>query len=83
MGNWIARSPLQVLAGKPEPAPKPRVRRASSSMSSKRQAADAAGGASKRPAAAPAAAGGGTLVNPKRIRVLKEGTIGGGPVVYW
>lgn len=33
------------------------------------------------PAAKKAAAG--ALVNPKRVRVLKEGDIGKGPVVYW
>ena len=35
----------------------------------------------EEPAAKKAAGGG--LVNPKRVNVLKEGTVGKGPVIYW
>jgi hypothetical protein len=28
-------------------------------------------------------AAGGGLVNPKRVNVLKEGSVGKGPVIYW
>ncbi|GLC37213.1 hypothetical protein PLESTB_000992000 [Pleodorina starrii] len=54
-------------------------------MSSKRKAesepsSPGAGPSTKKPATSPA---GGTLVNPKRVRVLKAGTVGSGPVVLW
>ncbi|KAG2453370.1 hypothetical protein HYH02_001594 [Chlamydomonas schloesseri] len=60
-------------------------------MSSKRKATEspaagedgAAGPSSKKQAAATGAAAAGALVNPKRVRVLKPGSIGKGPVVYW
>ncbi|KAG2438770.1 hypothetical protein HXX76_005312 [Chlamydomonas incerta] len=52
--------------------------------SSKKQAAAAAAAAVVAAAGAgSAAAAGGALVNPKRVRVLKPGSIGKGPVVYW
>ncbi len=28
-------------------------------------------------------ASGSPLVNPKRVRTLKEGEVGSGPVIYW
>ncbi|GFR43830.1 hypothetical protein Agub_g4951, partial [Astrephomene gubernaculifera] len=65
---------------------------AAAAMSSKRKAdsepsLDDVGPLSKKPTvtavAAPSSAAAGTLVNPKRIRVLKAGTIGNGPVVLW
>ncbi|KAG2489952.1 hypothetical protein HYH03_011582 [Edaphochlamys debaryana] len=40
---------------------------------------DEAGPSTKKPSKAPA----GQLVHPKRVRVLKEGTVGKGPVVLW
>jgi hypothetical protein len=62
-----------------EEAPKPRKKRMAST-SSKRKAepkeADA-GPSSKKSAAGP------SLVNPKRWKVLHEGTAGDGPVIYW
>uniref|UniRef100_A0A383VG34 Deoxyribodipyrimidine photo-lyase n=1 Tax=Tetradesmus obliquus TaxID=3088 RepID=A0A383VG34_TETOB len=59
-----------------------------SSPAPKRKADGAAAGASrtsKKPAAPapPAAAPAGQLVNPKRLRMLKEGQQGPGPVIYW
>ncbi|PNW75594.1 hypothetical protein CHLRE_12g533000v5 [Chlamydomonas reinhardtii] len=50
--------------------------------SSKKQAAASASAAAAAAGAGSAAAGG-ALVNPKRVRVLKPGSIGKGPVVYW
>lgn len=56
-----------------------------SSAPSKRKAdgAAAAGPSSKKAAAGAAAAAGTGLVNPKRMRYLKEGQQGSGPVIYW
>lgn len=56
-----------------------------SSAPSKRKAdgAPGAGPSSKKGGAAAAAAAGTGLVNPKRMRYLKEGQQGSGPVIYW
>jgi len=50
---------------------------ASAAGGGKRKAAEQGGGAPKR------AAGTVELVNPKRVRVLKDGAVGSGPVIYW
>jgi hypothetical protein len=50
---------------------------ASTAGGSKRKAAEQGGGVPKR------AAGNAELVNPKRVRVLKDGAVGSGPVIYW
>lgn len=64
----------------------------SSSGPAKRKATDGAGGPSSSKKAAAAAGGGASssaaaaaaqLVNPKRVRMLKDGAQGDGPVVYW
>lgn len=48
-------------------------------MSSKRKAEEGAGPSKKRQQEG--ASGG--IVNKKRVRKLKEGAIGAGPVIYW